>query len=98
MRYLFFLEIAIAVLGASMVIGVGVSALLLAWHADASPEYPAQVRVLLGLTLSYLAATLATGVGAWAIHRKYRWQWLVHGLAVWACWFSYNQSIQSLTN
>jgi hypothetical protein len=39
LRYLFILDIAIAVLGASMVIGVGVSALLLGFHLDRAPEY-----------------------------------------------------------
>ena len=49
-RYLFIADIALAILGASMVIGVGVSALLLAVYLDEAPEYAGQVRTLLLLT------------------------------------------------
>lgn len=98
LRYLFGLEISLAVLGASMTIGVGVSALLLGWHLNSSPQYHEQVLVLMNLTLAYTAVTVAAAVGALALHRQARWHWPVHAVMVAACFFAYTYSIQALTN
>ncbi len=75
LRYLLVLDIAFAVLGASMVIGVGVSALLLGWHLDVAPEQRTSMHALLLLTAAYAGVTLAAAAGAWGIRRKARWHW-----------------------
>ena len=98
LRYLFALDIAIAVLGASMAIGIGVSALLLGWHLDSSPQYHEQVLVLVNLTLVYTAATVAAAVGALGLRRAARWHWPVHAAMVAASIAAYTYSIQTLTN
>jgi len=97
LRYLFILDTAIAVLGASMVIGVGVSALLLGVHLDSSPEYRGQTLILLRLTAVYLLATLAATVAAWALHRRRRWHWAAQLALLLSSLASYAVSIQSLS-
>jgi hypothetical protein len=76
LRYFFMLDVAFAVLGASMAVGVGISALLLAVHLDIAPEQRDSMLNLLGLTVAYVAVTLTAVAGAWGIHRRARWHWL----------------------
>lgn len=97
LRYLFIFDTAIAVLGASMVIGVGVSALLLGVHLDSSPEYRGQTLTLLRLTGVYLSATVAATVAAWALRRRRRWHWLAQAALVLTSLASYAISLQSLS-
>lgn len=97
-RYLLVLEIAVAVLGASMVIGVGVSALLLAWHLDTAPEQRASMQALLVLTAAYSAMTLTAAAGAWALHRQARWHWLAHAGFVITLVLAYLFSIRMLAS
>ena len=97
-RYLFVLDVAFAILGASMVIGVGVSALLLAFHLDTAPEQRGSMNTLLILTVTYSAVTLAAAAGAWAIHKKAGWNLIAQvafGVSLVA---SYFVSIQMLAN
>lgn len=75
-RYLFVLDVAFAILGASMAIGVGVSALLLGWYLDTSPEQRGSFNNLLWLTLAFTAITMASFAGALGLHRKASWHWL----------------------
>ena len=98
LRYLFVLDVAFAVLGASMMIGVGVSALLLAWHLDMAPEQRASMNALLVLTAAYGAMTLAAAAGAWALHRQARWHWLAHAAFAGTLICSYLVSIQMLSS
>ncbi|ROH89473.1 hypothetical protein ED208_10050 [Stagnimonas aquatica] len=97
LRYLFILDVAIAVLGASMVIGVGVSALLLGWYLDTAPEYRDQVFTLVELTLVYLSATVAAGLAAWGLRRQRSWHWLAQAALLLAGFGSYLVSITSLS-
>lgn len=97
LRYLFILDTVIAVLGASMVIGVGVSALLLGVHLDAAPEYHGQTLTLLRLTGVYLLATLAAIAAAWALHRRRSWHWGAQLALLLTSLASYFVSIQSLS-
>lgn len=98
LRYLFVLDIAFAVLGASMVIGVGVSALLLAWHLDVAPEQRGSMHNLLLLTAAYSAVTLAAAAAAFGIHRKSGWHWLAQAAFVATLFISYFVSLQMLTS
>ena len=98
LRYLFVLDVAFAVLGASMVIGVGVSALLLAWHLNIAPEQRASMDALLLLTAAYSALTLAAAAGAWALHKKARWHWLAQVAFAATLFLSYLASVQILTS
>lgn len=97
LRYLFVLDIAFAVLGASMVIGVGVSALLLAWYLDVAPEQRASMNALLLLSLAYSAVTLASAAGGWGIHKKATWHWGAQLAFLAALIGSYQLSIHLLT-
>lgn len=97
LRYLFVLDIAFAVLGASMVIGVSVSALLLALHLDVAPEQRDSMMALLILTASYTAVTVAAGLGAWGLRRQQNWHWWAQGGFVGAVLVSYFVSIQMLS-
>ncbi len=95
-RYLLVLDLAFAVLGASMAIGVGVSALLLAGHLDIAPEQQGSMNSLLMLTLAYTAVTVAAAASAFGLHRRQGWHWAAQaafGLSVVA---SYFVSIQML--
>ncbi|MDO9451492.1 MAG: hypothetical protein Q7J29_01385 [Stagnimonas sp.] len=96
LRYLFVLDVAFAVLGASMVIGVGVSALLLAWYLDVAPEQRASMHALLVLTVAYTAVTLAAAAGGWGIRTKARWQWFAQAAFAALLIASYFISIQVL--
>lgn len=82
MRYLFVLDAAFAILGASMAIGVGVSALLLGLHLDTAPEQRASFDNLLLLTLAFTAITLTAAASAMGLHRKARWHWGAHAAFV----------------
>lgn len=97
LRYLFILDIAIAVLGASMVIGVGVSALLLGFHLDRAPEYRDQALTLVKLTAVYTLATAAAGLAAWAMHRRHGWHWAAQASLLLASLVSYFVSLESLS-
>ena len=97
LRYLFVLDIAFAVLGASMAIGVGVSALLLAFHMDIAPEQRNSMMGLLILTVAYTAITLAAGLGAWGLRRRQAWHWWAQAAFVAAVLISYFISIQMLS-
>lgn len=97
LRYLLVLDIAIAVLGAAMVIGVGVSALLLGVHLDSAPEYRGQALTLLRLTLVYLLATLAAILAAWALHRRHSWHWGAQATLLLSSLASYFVSLRSLS-
>lgn len=97
LRYLFIFDVSVAVLGGSMVIGVGVSALLLGWYLDSAPEYRDQVLTLVKLTLVYLAATLAAGCAAWGLRRRQSWHWLAQAALLLAGFGSYLVSITSLS-
>lgn len=97
-RYLFVLDAAFAILGASMVIGVGVSALLLAFHLDTAPEQRDSMNTLLILTVAYTAVTLAAGAAAWAIHKKAPWHWPMQAAFAVSVIASYFVSIQMLAN
>lgn len=98
MRYLFVLDVAFAVLGASMVIGVGVSALLLGWYLDVAPEQRGSMNALLILTAAYSAVTLAAAAGGWGIRRKARWHWLAQAAFAASLVASYFVSIQTLVS
>jgi len=97
LRYLFVLDVAFAVLGASMVIGVGVSALLLAFHMDIAPEQRGSMVALLILTAAYTAVTVAAGLGAWGLRRRQGWHWWAQGAFLAAVLVSYFISIQMLS-
>ena len=97
-RYLFVLDVACAILGASMVIGVGVSALLLAFHLDTAPEQRGSMNTLLILTVAYTAVTLAAAAGAWAIHKKAAWNLIAQLAFAVSLVASYFVSIQMLAN
>ncbi|TAJ52071.1 MAG: hypothetical protein EPN60_15640 [Nevskiaceae bacterium] len=97
LRYLFILDVALAVLGGSMVIGVGVSALLLGWYLDSAPEYRDQVLTLLKLTLAYLSVTVAAGLAAWGLRGKRRWHWLAQAAVLLTGLGSYLISLTSLS-
>lgn len=79
-RYLFVLDVAAALLGAAMVIGVGISALLLGWYLDVAPEQRASYYNLLILTAVFTAITATSFAGALGLHRKVGWHWLAHAL------------------
>lgn len=96
LRYLFVLDVAFALLGASMVIGVGVSALLLAWYLDIAPDQRASMNALLVLTVAYSAVTLAAAAGGWGIRTKARWHWIAHAAFAASLVASYFVSIQAL--
>lgn len=98
LRYLFVLDIALAILGASMVIGVGVSALLLAVHLDTAPEHRGSMNTLLILTFAYSAVTLTAVAGAWAIHKKSAWNALAQIAFALSLIASYFISIRMLAN
>lgn len=97
-RYLFVLDIGFAILGASMVIGVGVSALLLAFHLDTAPEQRGSMNTLLTLTVAYSAVTLAAIASAWAIHKQAAWHWPAQGAFLVSVIASYFVSIAMLAN
>ena len=80
LRYLFVLDVAFAVLGASMAIGVGVSALLLGLHLDAAPEQRASFDNLLLLTLVFTIITVTSAACAMGLHRKAGWHWGAHAV------------------
>lgn len=96
-RYLFIADVALAILGASMVIGVGVSALLLALHLDEAPQYRDQVGTLLLLTAVYTATTVAATVAAWLVRRRHRAQAGMQLVLVVTCLVSYFISLQALS-
>lgn len=98
LRYLFVLDVAFAVLGASMVVGVGVSALLLAFHMDVAPEQRDSMLGLLALTAAYSAVTVAAALGAWGLHRKRRWHWGAQAAFLAGLLVSYFISIQMLSS
>ena len=98
LRYLFVLDVALAILGASMVIGVGVSALLLAFHLDTAPEQRGSMNTLLTLTVAYSAVTLTAAAGAWAIHKKAAWNVVAQAAFALSLVASYFISIQMLAN
>ena len=79
-RYLFVFDIAFAILGASMMIGVGVSALLLGGYLDVAPEQRASYNNLLLLTLAFTAITAAAAGSAFGLRRKAGWHWGAHAL------------------
>lgn len=95
-RYLFVFEIALAVLAASMMIGIGVSALLLGLHLDRAPQYRDDVHTLLMLTAAFLAITLAAGAGAWGLRLKAGWHWLAHPALIAAGFLTYYLTVQTL--
>ncbi|MES2885793.1 MAG: hypothetical protein V4709_13380 [Pseudomonadota bacterium] len=80
LRYLFVLDVAFAVLGASMAIGVGVSALLLGLYLDTSPEQRPSFDNLLLLTLAFTVITLTSAASAFGLHRRAGWHWGAHAL------------------
>lgn len=98
LRYLFILDIALAVLGASMAIGVGVSALLLGLHLDRAPEYRGQALTLVELTLVYLLVTLAAGLAAWSQRRRPAWHWPAQAALLLSVLAAYFVSLQSLSS
>jgi hypothetical protein len=98
LRYLFVLDVAFAVLGASMVIGVGVSALLLAWHLEVAPEQRDAMNALLVLTAAYTAVTLAAAAGGWGIRKKAVWHWAAQAVFAVALVGSYLVSVQMLAS
>lgn len=95
-RYLFVLDVAIAVLGASMVIGVGVSALLLAVHLDSAPEQRDSMISLLVLTAAYLAPTLTAAAGAVGLRRGRRWHWAAQLILLFTLFVAYFVSLSML--
>jgi hypothetical protein len=98
LRYLFALDAAIAVLGASMVIGVGISALLLAVHLDTAPEQRGAMLNLLILTAAYTAVTAAAVAAAWAIRARQAWHWLAQAAVVATAVASFYISIAMLAS
>ncbi len=82
LRYLFVLDVAVAVLGASMTVGVGVSALLLGWHLDMAPEQRPSFDNLLWLTAAFTAITVTAAASALGLHRKRRWHWGAHAMSL----------------
>jgi MFS family permease len=98
LRYIFLLDVSLAILGAAMVIGVGVSALLLALYLDSSPEYRGMTMNLTWLTVVYLAVTLSSAAGGWGIHKKAAWHWIAQALFAVSLVASYRVSVQLLTN
>jgi MFS family permease len=98
LRYLFVVDVSLSVLGASMVIGVGVSALLLAIYLDQFPEYRGMMTSLINLTLAYLAVTLSAGAAGWGIHRRRAWHWLAQAAFAASLVFSWRYSISLLAN
>lgn len=97
-RYLFVLDVGFAILAASMAIGVGVSALLLAFHLDTAPEQRGSMNNLLILTAAYSAVTLAAASSAWAVHQKASWHWPMQAAFAVTVIASYFVSIQMLAN
>ena len=98
LRYLFFVDVSFAVLFASMVIGVGVSALLLGWHLDLAPEYREMMNTLIKLTLVYLLVTLAGAGGAFGIFRKRNWHWAVQAMFALSVVLAWQYTVTVLTN
>lgn len=96
-RYLFIADVALAILGASMVIGVGVSALLLAVYLDEAPEYAGQVRTLLLLTAVYALTTVCAGLAAWLVRRRHRALSLAQLAVLASLLVSYFVSLQALS-
>lgn len=84
-RYLFVLDVAFSLLGAAMVIGVGISALLLGWHLDVAPEQRPSYNNLLLLTVAFSVITSAAFASALGLHRKARWHWITHALFLFSC-------------
>lgn len=78
LRYLFVLDVAFALLGGAMVIGVGVSALLLGWYLDTAPEQRASFDNLLLLTLAFSAITGTAFASALGLHRQRAWHGVAH--------------------
>lgn len=95
-RYLFVLDVAIAVLGASMVVGVGVSALLLAVHLDTAPEQREPMLRLLLLTAAYAAPTLAAAAAAFGLRGGRRWHWAAQLLLLFTLVVAYSISLSIL--
>ena len=98
LRYLFILDMAFAVLAASLAIGVGVSALLLAFHLDIAPEQRDSMYSLLILTAAYSAVTVAAAAGGWGIRKQAAWHWLAQVAFAALLVLSYLISIQMLAN
>ncbi len=97
LRYVFVLDVAFALLGAALAIGVGVSALLLGFYLDVAPEHAGSARALVMLTIAYSAVTAAAAAGAWAIRRKAPWLWWAQGAFALALVVSFFVSRQMLT-
>lgn len=77
-RYLIFVNAALAILAAMMAVGVGVSALLLAWNLELAPRYRDDLFNLVKLTFVYslvLATSLAAGI---ALMRRRHWPLAAH--------------------
>ncbi len=98
LRYLFFVDVSFAVLFSSMVIGVGVSALLLGWHLDFAPEYREMMNTLIKLTLVYLLVTLAGAGGAFGIFRKRSWHWGAQAIFALSIVIAWEYTVSVLTN
>jgi peptidoglycan biosynthesis protein MviN/MurJ (putative lipid II flippase) len=98
LRYLFVLDIGFAVLGAAMAIGMGVSALLLAWYLDVAPEQLDSMHALLLLTAAYTVTTVAAAAAAWAVHKKAMWHWPAHGIFLVTVLVSYFVSVRMLAS
>ena len=96
LRYLFVLDVAAAILYASMVIGVGISALLLAVHLDTAPQQRGSMINLLVLTAAYSAVMLAAALGAWGIHRRAGWHWAAQAAFVATAVASFSISVSML--
>ena len=79
-RYFFVFDVAFAILGASMMIGVGVSALLLGWYLDVAPEQRGSYNNLLLLTIAFTAITVASAASAFGLRRQAGWHWGAHAL------------------
>lgn len=89
MRYLLYLDLALAAFGAVMTIAVGFVALVYTLYLHSSPRLGAGLPGVLSITGCFVALMLIAGGAGWGLWRRRAWHWWVQAALAVALPFLY---------
>jgi hypothetical protein len=88
-KYLIYLDAALAAFGAVMSVTVGFVALAFGLYLDAGPKIRAGLGGVLAITGCFVVLSLIAGAAGWGLWRGRAWHWLAQGLLVLALPYLY---------
>jgi hypothetical protein len=79
LKYLLYLDVALAALGLAMSLSMGYVALVYALYLHASPKIGEGVPSVMAITACFLVLTIVAGAAAFGVWRSRTWRWPVQG-------------------